>query len=239
MQQLNISDKLKNKIKNFIQGLKDNYQDELVSVVLYGSAASNEFIEKHSNLNLLIILRNTDLNSLKKASRLVNKFRMISPLFLTEEYIKSSTDIFPIEFLDMQENYLVLFGKDVLKDIMVDTRNLRFQCEQELKVKLLNLKQLYLKVSRDKFALSRLLLKSVNSTLHILRNVLRLKQRKPPYLKQDILKELISEFQINAEVWEKVLSAKNKQVKLNLKDTNLLFRDFVSELERIVNIIDA
>ncbi len=47
------------------------------------------------------------------------------PLFLTEEQINSSTDIFPIEFLDMQENYTVIYGKDVLRDISVDIKNLQ------------------------------------------------------------------------------------------------------------------
>jgi len=238
MRELKISDKLKNTLQNFNKTLKDIYQDELISLILYGSAASGEFVDKHSNLNALVILRNTDLGILKRASRIINKFRMINPLFLTENYINNSTDIFPIEFLDMQENYLVLYGKDVLKNINVNTSNLRFQCEQELKAKLINLKQLYLRINRDKVALRNLLFKSFTSVLHILRNVLRLKGRKPPYLKQDILKEVKSEFQIDINIWEKILAAKLKQIKLKSKDTEELFIKFVRELEIIVEIVD-
>ena len=238
MRELKISDKLKNTLQNFNKTLKDIYQDELISLILYGSAASGEFVDKHSNLNALVILRNTDLGILKRASRIINKFRMINPLFLTENYINNSTDIFPIEFLDMQENYLVLYGKDVLKNIDVNTSNLRFQCEQELKAKLINLKQLYLRINRDKVALRNLLFKSFTSVLHILRNVLRLKGRKPPYLKQDILKEVKSEFQIDINIWEKILAAKLKQIKLKSKDTEELFIKFVRELEIIVEIVD-
>jgi len=163
---------------------------------------------------------------------------MINPLFLTENYINSSTDIFPIEFLDMQENYLVLYGKDVLQNINVNTGNLRFQCEQELKAKLINLKQLYLRINQDKLALRNLLFKSFTSVLHILRNVLRLKGKNAPYLKQDILKELKSEFQIDINIWEKILAAKTKQIKLKSKDTEELFIKFVRELEIIVEIVD-
>ena len=163
---------------------------------------------------------------------------MINPLFLTENYINSSTDIFPIEFLDMQENYLVLYGKDVLKNINVNTSNLRFQCEQELKAKLINLKQLYLRINQDKLAMRNLLFKSFNSVLHILRNVLRLKGKESPYLKQEILKELKSEFQIDINIWEKILAAKLKQIKLSSKDTEELFINFIRELEKIVEIVD-
>ncbi|MCX5704323.1 MAG: hypothetical protein NT066_07555 [Candidatus Omnitrophica bacterium] len=238
MEELKISDKLKNSLQNFNKTLKDIYQKELISLILYGSAASGEFVAKHSNLNALVILRNTDLGILKRASGIINKFGMINPLFLTENYINSSTDIFPIEFLDMQENYLVLYGKDVLKNINVNTGNLRFQCEQELKAKLINLKQLYLRINRDNVALRNLLFKSFTSVLHILRNVLRLKGKKPPYLKQDILKELKSEFQIDIAIWEKILAAKTMKIKLKTKDTEELFIKFVRELEIIVEIVD-
>jgi len=238
MRELNIPNKLKEILDDFIQRFKKIYQEDLVSVILYGSAASGEFIDRHSNLNILVVLKNTDLENLKKSSGLINKFRMVTPLFLTESYIAGSTDIFPIEFLDMQENYLVLCGKDVLKDIHIDTRNLRFQCEQELKVKLLNLRQLYLRINKDKVALRNLLFKSFTSILHILRNVLRLKAKLPAYKKEDILKELAAEFQIDMDIWGKILAAKVKQVKLNSKDTEQLFISFVRELEKVADIVD-
>jgi len=238
MEELRLPNKLKESIQDFIQGLKGIYQDGLISVILYGSAASGEFIDKHSNLNLLVVLNGTDLENLKRASRLINKFGMIKPLFFTESYINNSTDIFPIEFLDMQENYFVLYGRDVLKDINIDISNLRFQCEQELKVKLITLRNLYLTINKDKVALRGLLFKSSTSILHILRNVLRLKGKRPPYKKEDILKELALEFHFDLEAWEKILAAKNKQIKLNHKDIEELFVNFIRELEKIIDTVD-
>lgn len=230
--------RFKENLQKFVQGLKDIYQDRLISIILYGSAASGEFIEKHSNLNLLVVLENTNLENLKRASKVINKSKVINPLFLTEDYIKRSTDIFPIEFLDIQENYSVLYGKNILEDINIDIRNLRFQCEQELKAKLITLRQLYLKISADKAALKDLLFRSVTSVLHILRNVLRLKGKKPPYKKEDILRELDGEFLIDVNIWRKILQAKNKQIKLRNKDIEGLFVDFIAELEKIVDIVD-
>lgn len=238
MEQLKITDQYKNILQSFTQGLKDIYREELLSLILYGSAVSGEFVDKHSNLNLLVVLKNTDLENLKRSSTLIRKFNKISTLFLTEDYITNSTDIFPIEFLDMQENYFVLYGKDVFKDIQIDIRNLRFQCEQELKAKLLKLRQTYLLINNNTPALRSLLFMSFTSVLHILRNVLRIKGRKPPYLKHEVLKELASEFKIDIHVWEKILAAKNKHIKLSGKDIEPLFVNFVKELELIVNIVD-
>jgi predicted nucleotidyltransferase len=238
MEKPNLAEKYRNILNNFSQKLKDIYNDGLLSLIVYGSAASGEFIDKHSDLNLLVVLKNTDLETIKKSSKLIHKFRIIKPLFLTEEYIASSIDIFPIEFLDMQENYFILYGKDVLKDIHIDMRNLRFQCEQELKAKLIKLRQEYLFLNNDPSALSNLLLISCTSILHILRNVLRIKGRKPAYLKSEVLKELVSEFKINIQVWERILAAKNKQIKLKKQEIEQLFIAFVNELESIVNIVD-
>jgi len=238
MEQLKITDQYKNILQNFTQGLKDVYPTELVALILYGSAASGEFVDKHSNLNLLAVLINTDLAVLKKSARLIAKFKLINTLFLTEDYIANSIDIFPVEFLDMQENYFVLYGKDVLKDIQVDIRNLRFQCEQELKAKLLKLRQAYLLLNNNLPALRSLLFMSFTSVLHILRNVLRIKGGKPPYLKHEVLKELAREFKINLAVWDKILLAKNKKIKLNTREIEQLFISFVRELESIVAIVD-
>ncbi len=238
MEQLRIADQYKNILQKFTQGLKDIYPEELLSLILYGSAVSGEFVDKHSNLNLLAVLKNADLKIIKKSSKLIHKFKIINMLFLTEDYVANSIDIFPIEFLDMQENYFVLYGKDILKGIQVDIRNLRFQCEHELKARLLKLRQAYLLLNNNIPALRSLLFMSFTSVLHILRNVLRIKGRKPPYLKQEVLKELVLEFKIDIHVWEKILAAKNKHVKLSGKEIEQLFVNFVKELESIIIIVD-
>jgi len=238
MEQLKLSGQYKNILRSFTQGLKDIYPEELVSLILYGSAASGEFVDKHSNLNLLAVLKNTDLEVIKKSAQLIRKFKLINTLFLTENYIAHSRDIFPIEFLDMQENYFVLYGKDVLKDIQVDIHNLQFQCEQELKAKLLKLRQAYLLLNNNLPALRSLLFISFTSILHILRNLLRIKGRTPSYLKHEVLKELALEFKIDLAVWERILSAKNKKIRLTGREIEGLFISFVRELELIAAIVD-
>lgn len=240
MSELKLGSKIKGVLNDFVASLEKLYKKELISVILYGSAASGEFVDRHSNLNVLVVLRDIDLSALKKSSGVINKwkFQAINPLFFSEDYIKSSTDIFPIEFLDMKENYSVLRGKDVLREVSIDTRNLRFQCEHELKVKLIYLRQSFLKNIKDKALLEKILFKSFNSVMHILRNVVRLKGEEPSYLKQDILKDVASNFQINRDTWEKILAAKNKQLKLSSAEIELLFTSFIRDLDNIANLVD-
>jgi len=158
---------------------------------------------------------------------------------MTEHYINTSTDIFPVEFLDLKENNRLLYGKDCLSGIQVDIRNLRFQCEQELKIKLLNLRNLYIRLNKDASALRGILFKNITSVLHIARNVLRIKGKTPAYKKEDIIKDLTQEFRIDAALWSKILAAKNKAIRLSNQETEGLFEEFVKELEMLVEAVDV
>jgi hypothetical protein len=238
MQELKIPLQLKRKIDSLTEQLKGLYQDNLVSITLYGSAASGEFVDKHSNINMLIALNKVDLAELRKSCVAVNKYSFIRPLFLDQHYFESSIDVFPIEFLDMKENYLVLYGKDLLKDLVVDLKNLRFQCEQELKSKLIALSQSYVKFNNNKVMLKGLLIKTFTSCLHIGRNLLRLKGKAPPYRKYDVIKELSSVFGINIWVWEELLSLRQNQLKVNSGKIENLFGEFVLDLEKLIDITD-
>lgn len=231
--------KLKASLEDYISKLQAIYTKDLVSVVLYGSAASGEFTDRYSNINVMVILTDTSLPSISKAHDLVSskKFEMINPVFFTEEYIHSSLDIFPIEFLDIIENHTLLHGKDFMSGLQVDSRNLRFQCEQELKSKLINIKKRYLTV-KNKKDLESLLFATFTSTLHIMRNLLRLKGLKPPYLKEAILNEFERAFCMNTTLLSEILWTKNKKMALTSKDVDALLTGFVKELELISSAID-
>jgi len=238
MPDLNLPANVKKDLDNFSKGLKDVYGPDLVSLIVYGSVASGEFIDKRSNINLLVLLKDAGLPNLKKSAKIIRKSGLIKAIFLTPDYIKASSDVFPVEFLDMRENYTLVFGEDLLKELNIDLRNLRFQCEQEIKSKIITLKQAYLGLSQSKSALEELLFKSFNSSLHILRNVLRLKGKVPPYNKQEIINALAQDYGISLSLWQEILSAKNKRIKLTSGKLEDLFFSFVKDLERAAEIVD-
>jgi len=111
MEQKNIDPRHAAALKAFAQELKLAYADELVSLLLYGSAASGDFVNKHSNFNLLAVLKNCAPEKIKLAAVPLRRIKTASLLILSEEDIATSTDVFPIEFLDMQENYQLLGAK--------------------------------------------------------------------------------------------------------------------------------
>ncbi len=239
MKEIRLPDRVKKTIDKFVEQLRGTYGEELVSVILYGSAASGDYSGRHSNINMAVILKETSLGSLSRASSFINKrrFLTISPIFLTEDYIRRSTDVFPIEFIDMKENNTVLYGKDILKDVNIGIKNLRFQLEQELKSKIINLKKLYLRTT-DKILRRNILFKSFTSGLHILRNLIRLKGKEPAYAKEDVLKEIEREFGIDTADLKTILDAKNGNRKLSRKEIDSLLTSLVGTLEKISDKVD-
>jgi hypothetical protein len=241
MPELKIAENLKKIVDKFVEELQEIYADQLVSVTLYGSALSGEFSQTHSNINLLLVLKTADLPTLEKSRKLVRQFfpRRIEPLFVSQQMIASSLDVFPIEFLDMQDNHQCLYGLDVLRDIKIDLKNLRFQCEQELRSKAILIKQQYLKINpKDRSALATFLFKNFTSVVHILRNALRLKGREPSYRKDDVLKEISDVFSAGNIVFLKVWEAKKNSSKVRAQDLAALLTDFVVELDNIIEKVD-
>jgi len=239
MDRSTLSPKIENKLIGITERLKSLYADGLVSVILYGSAARGEFKKKHSNINLAVILSDMSLENLAKAKIDLSsrRYAMFNIIFFTEEYIGRSGDIFPIEFLDMRDNHRVMYGKDVFLGIDIDMKHLRFQCEQELKEKLLQISGFYM-VNRNKNILTAFLFKSLNSTLHILRNFIRLKGRVSPMDKEGIISELSREAGSPLTSMSGILEAFKSNRRLSSSEIDKFFFGFVDELKNIAEAVD-
>jgi len=199
-------------LDEFLCLLKKVYGNSLVSVMTYGSAARGNFISGISRIDVAVVLDDTSLASLSEIKGCLQKsvFAPVAPVFFTEDYIKKSLDVFPIEFLDMRDDHVVLYGKDVLKDIEIDLRNLRFQCEHELRSKLINIKRAYLSASGTG-AKRELLFKFVTSLSHIMRNVMRMKGRAHS-ASSAVLNDCAREFAIDITNIARAMEAKTKNL---------------------------
>jgi len=240
MENSRLPGRIKHNIARFVDALRDIYKEGLVAVILYGSAASDDFLKGSSNVNVAVVLNDTGLDNIKKAHKVLNnnRFQSFRAYFFTEDYIKRSCDVFPIEFLDMKENYIILHGADILKDLRIDAKNLRFQCEQELKEKLLNLRKLYAENAANERALRKILFGAVSPVLHLVRNVVRLKGVEPAYAKEELLPQAAAALGIDTSSFARVLKAKSGISGLGRGETEVLFRDFAGSLEEMTYLID-
>jgi len=224
-----------------IKDYQDIYGNDLVSIILYGSAASGNYTPKKSDINFLIILTEEGINQLKKAFKKVEKWykrKVSTPLFLTKSYISSSLDSFPIEFLNMQKSYQLVFGEDVLKELTFNKNHLRLQCEKELKGKLLQLRQVYLE-SRGKTKNLRFIIEnSLTAFISIFQALLYLKDKDVPAERRKIISLISQEMDVDEQIFLNLLKVKEGTVKLSAEALSTLFEDYIKEVRKLSYAVD-
>lgn len=229
-------------INDFARQIEALYNGDLVALILYGSGAGREYIPGKSDLNFLIILKEVTLERLKKSLEYIKNWRkqgISIPLFLDPAYIQSSRDVYPIEFLEMKEQHLVLIGEDVLKDLKVSPENLRLQCEQELKGKLLHLRSLYLETEGNSKRLEELMISSLKSFGVIMRNLLRLKDQYPPQEFLEIINEIGRAFGMELEAMREIYQVRLGNKRLEKAFIGPLFAKYINEVEELTRKADA
>ena len=169
------SKKYEELLAEFVAKLRAAAQDNLVSVVLYGSAAEGEFHAEYSDLNLLCIVRDTSFAALRKIADTVGWWRKKKhrpPLVMTESELRNSADVFSIEFLDIKHRHRMLCGEDILADLSVPMNLHRHQLEYELREKLFLLRQHLLFAGTEDKAIWEVMLNSLSSFTTLFRHVL-------------------------------------------------------------------
>ena len=162
-------------ISEFVEKLRTVAGGNLVSVILYGSAADGDFHPDYSDLNLMCVLRDVSFASLSKIAGVVSWWRgkrHHPPLLLSSEELNDSADVFSIELSDMKQRYRVLFGADVLHDLHVPMWLHRAQLEYELREKLILLRQQVLLADSEDKQLWEVMLHSLSSFTTLFRHVL-------------------------------------------------------------------
>jgi MoxR-like ATPase len=115
---------------------------------------------------------------------------------------------------------------------------LRFQCEQELKGKMLRLRQLYLEASQTENRLVALLVKSTSSFMVLFRALLHLQGTPAPQSMNEILVAL-SRLGLRTEAIRNVHSLRRKESTLKAAEIDSLFRQYLSEIQAAVKFVDT
>jgi hypothetical protein len=128
------------------------YGDNLISLYTYG----NQLSEPALILNMLLIVKSGDISQFRRyASKKKPTNTEVHFSIFTQEEILKSIDVFPIEFLEMQQTRQLLSGPDLLADVSINLTNLRHECEYTLRSNILKLRSALLSKNADFAALVR------------------------------------------------------------------------------------
>lgn len=227
--------------QQFTTDYKNIFGDDLISIILFGSAARGEYIYKRSDLNFLITLSDSGMQRLKQAFSLIPKWRkkkVTTPLFLTNQYIQTALDSYPIEFLSMKQHHQVVYGEDVLLPIEIQPEPLRLQCERELRGKLIHLRQEYLNTGGKSRRIKHLVRFSLPTFVSIFSALLHLKQAEIPASKKAIFLSTAKIFELDITVFENVLKLQANKSKFSRKEITKLLEQYMNQIEKLTTTVD-
>ncbi len=214
-------------LNEFSETLQSLSGENLISLILYGSAVKGENISQQSDINVMVVFREFTLEKLSFLEKIIRRAQRkakINPVFWTAEELKSSADVFPVEFLDIKEKYRILYGKDIFSEIQINTKNLRHQLEFEFRSKLLRLRNEWLNLQGAKTPLFDFLTRAGTSFLHLF-NYAR-------ELSNDKLNASLS------EPFRKCIALKKKEIKLGRAELEELYNEVHNSVTKIISIIN-
>lgn len=216
--------------------------EELVSVVLYGSAAGGDHGGRRSDYNLLVVTRDLGVALLRRVAPLVGPWVKAGnppPLFFTEARLRASADVFALEIADIRDNHRVLWGRNPLEGIEPDAGHLCWELERELKGKLIQLRERFLVGGGKPKEVERLLIASLSTFLVLFKNTLRLfESGPPPRMKLEACRRLRTYLDFDLEALE-VVAALKEERKPEGYDPLVLFGRYLAAVERVVDGVDG
>jgi predicted nucleotidyltransferase len=225
--------------EDFLRLLKEGFGDNLVSVCIYGSYVSGNFVKGVSDINLLILLENSSAEQLTKFGSLAHKImkrHKITPLILTKKEFINSADVFPLEYFDIKERNQTIYGEDETKNLALTRKNLRHQLEDRLRGDVATLRQLIIAARGKNSILGRYLKNWYGSLNALFKGLLRLKGVTPvPMDSEEILQKLSEAFQLDTKPFSDVINLR-KGVKV---ETRALAHAILSSLERLIGLVDT
>ncbi len=235
-------------VAGFCRALIDGFGEHLLSVILFGTAARTiksgapeDFKEGISDINIAIVLEkvtSTELNMIINIGRKYKKGNLALPLIFRGDHIATSLDTFPLEFSDMKQRHICLYGQDPLEKAVIENKNLRHQCEVEFKGKKVQLRRGYIAAGENKENLAALLSASVTSIIAACRGMVRLKGQNPPDSVADLLTIVGENYKIDVDAIKRVWLLKRGEVEESTATLQILFDNYLQTLEKLANLVD-
>jgi hypothetical protein len=229
-------------LKELVTKLERAYNDRLVSVVLYGSGASDGEHHKISDLNVLCVLKQVTPRELGEGEPILRWWREHghpSPLLMSEEEAHHSADCFPIEFRDMKDRRKLLYGVDVIADVHVNTKNYRAQIEHELRAKLFRLRQKGAQVLSDPAELLKLCVDSVSNFCMLGRHALVVSGATAKTERRAVMHQLGQILKMDTSPFDILLDIREDKSGVDPGDPGELFAMYLERIQRLVEFVDG
>ena len=221
-----LNDAAVERFKLFQDEILKSHKDNIHSITITGSALTDDFDPEKSDVNSVFVLNKMDLRFLEVLAplgKIYGKKGISAPLIMTSEYIMRSLDVFPIEFLNIKLLHETIFGEDLFQNFVIDRSDLRLQCERELKVRLIGLRQGYISSIGDAKILTDLFINTIAGYIPLFRGIIFILGKEPPLRNENVLAVLAEVSGVDTQVFRTILKQKRQK---NKNDDNAAERYF-------------
>ena len=233
---------IKEALSGLVEDLRATHGTNLACVVLYGSAAAGDHHELRSDYNILIALHRITPEDLRLAQAPMREWQRLGhplPVYFTIEELSDAADVFPIEFHQMANARVVLYGHDPFQFVQLSSANLRHQAEYELRSKLIQLRRLYIPASVSIEKLCDLMSDSLSSFAALFRAVLMLHDQQAPVSKPDVVRATAKLLRLDPGPFERIFEFRTGgNLPTSEKEANDLFGAYLFQIEQVVEAVD-
>ena len=233
--------KPESKLQELVTRLQQACGENLVSIVLYGSAAREDFHEEFSDVNVLVVVQHLKPSSFAAISAVLHWWsrdeKLRPPMIMILDELRESADVFAIELLDIQRSHKTLFGQDVVTAIEVPMNLHRVEVEHELRTTLLRLRHHLLLSPDNQDELRAVLAKSITSVLTLFRHALIALGQDPPQAKPQLLETAGEVFGFEVQPLRSILALRNQGP--HSENLHELYHAYMSAIQRVAHELDA
>ena len=207
----------KMKDKN-IEKIRDILGNNLILIAQYNTG---------DVISTLVVCNDLDFDTLKNLKQLKE-----IPLVFTKEELTNGIDVFPIEFLNIMQHHTMIFGEDILKDIIISKPNIRQQLEFEFRSKLIHLREQYLLFKGKD--VEKLILSAVPTLSPIIGGLMFLGDMED---KEDMVGFVSKKYGVDLHILVEIQDIRNGKAKFKT-DKEQYIKDLINVLNDIGKIID-
>jgi len=232
---------IRDSVKDFAERLLAALGDNLQSITVVGSSLTEDFKPGQSDINTVLVLGKQNLESLNAVALLakpMSRKKVSPPLLMTQSYIERSQDVFGVEFLDFQLVHETLMGDDPFASLEFDKKDVRLQCERELKAMLIRLRQGYIAAAANKKLVRDILISTAKGMTPLLRAMLWLKDiDRPARIKPTFVKSS-DEFSTDTNPLTTAIKWRHEKTRLSETEMENAFESVYSIVEQLSDIVD-
>lgn len=213
-------------VRGFTQGALNAFKEHILSVNLAGSVLTKDYLPGRSDVNFVLVFQRfypDFFDGVMELGRAYGSKGVSAPLAMTQTYMETSLDAFPVEFFNLRLIHQTVYGRDVIADFKIDKSDLRLQCERELKAHFLQLRQGFIRTGGDLRGLKEMLFSAQSAYVPVVRALLHLLGKEPPREAQEAITALEGAIGLQMGPMRDIARLKVEEARLDAEATKRLF----------------